>query len=117
MPAVQNPQPAAQPLPQDSPEAAACVEEETKSSRLSLEEEIVEFFFEEDVPKAPLIKLSDVEGEQDKNSVIGAPLVIACSDDFLNEEVDNMASNKGKSLQELMAARGKGQSSKAPAKS
>ncbi|XP_050241142.1 uncharacterized protein LOC126690045 [Quercus robur] len=112
-----NREPTAQPLPQDNPEVAARVGEETESSRLSLEEEIDEFYFEEDIPKAPLIKLSDVEGEQDRNSVIGAPLVIACSDDSLDEEVDNMASNKGKSLRELMASQGKGQSSKVPTKS
>ena len=64
-----------------------------------------------------MIELSDVEGEQDRNSVIGAPLIIACSDDSTDEEADNMASNKGKSLRKLMAARGKEQSSKAPAKS
>ena len=63
LPGIQNPQPAAQPLPQDNPEFAARIEEETKSSRLSLEEEIDEFYFEEDIPKAPLIELSDVEGE------------------------------------------------------
>ena len=55
LPAVQNPQPAAQPLPQDSPEATTPVEEKTESSRLSLKEEIDEFYFEEDIPKAPLI--------------------------------------------------------------
>ena len=63
MPSIQNPQPATQPLPQDNPEVAARVEEETESSRLSLEEEIDEFYFEEDIPKAPLIELSDVKGE------------------------------------------------------
>ena len=85
------------------------VEGETESSRLSLEGEIDEFYFEEDIPKAPLIELSDAEGEPDRNSVIGAPpFVIACSDDSSDEEVDNMASNKGKSLRELMATRGKG---------
>ena len=49
--------------------------------------------------------------------MIGAPFVIACSDDSSDEEVDNMASNKGKSLRELMASQGKGQSSKVPTKS
>ena len=58
------------------------VEGETESSRLSLEGEIDEFYFEEDIPKTPLIELSDTEGEPDRNSVIGAPpLIIACSDD------------------------------------
>ena len=103
-PGIQNPQPAAQPLPQDNPKVAACVEEETESSRLSLEEEINEFYFEEDIPKAPLIELSDVKGEQDRNSMISAPFIIACSDDSSNEEVDNMASNKGKILRDLMVA-------------
>ena len=109
LPVLQNPQPAAQPPPQDNLRATALFEEVTESSRLSLEKEIDEFYFEEDIPKAPLIKLSDAEGEPDRNSVIGAPpFVIACSDDSSDEEVDNMASNKGKSLRELMATRGKG---------
>ena len=118
MPILQNPQLVAQLPPQDNPGATAFVEEETESSRLSLEEEIDKFYFEEDNPKAPLIELSNAEGEPDKNSAICVPpLVIACPDDS-DEEVDNMASNKGnKSLQELMAAWGKGQTSKAPTKS
>ncbi|XP_030939491.1 uncharacterized protein LOC115964292 [Quercus lobata] len=114
---IQNPQPAVQLLPQDNPEVAACVEEESESSRLSLEDEIDKFYFEEDILKAALIELSDVEGEQDRNSVVSAPLIIACSENSSDEEVDNMASNKGKSLRELIATRGKGQSSKALAKS
>ena len=43
LPILQNPPPAAQPPPQDHPEVVASVEEETESSRLSLEEEIDEF--------------------------------------------------------------------------
>ena len=117
MPILQNLHPAALPPPQENLEAAAFVEEETKSSCLSLEEEIDEFFFKEDIPKASLIELSDTEGELDRHSIIGAPpIVIACSDGSSDEEVDNMGS-KGKSLRELMAARGKGQTSKAPTKS
>ena len=88
---IQNPQPAAQLLPQDNPEVAARVEEETESSRFSLEEEIDEFYFEEDIPKAALIELLDVKGEQDRNSVVGAPLIIAYSENSSDEEVDNMA--------------------------
>ena len=103
--------------PPDNLEVAAQAEEEAESSRLSLEEEIDEFYFEEDIPKAPLIELSDPEGEQDRNSVAGVPIVIACSDDSSDDEVDNMASNKGKSLRELMGSRGKGQSSKVPSQS
>ena len=115
LPGVQNPPPVAQLPPPDNLEVAAPVGE-TKSSHLSLEEEIDEFYFEEEVHKAPLIELSDPEGEQDRNSVVGAPIIIACSDDSSDEEVDNMA-GKGKTLRELMASRGKGQSSKVPAQS
>ena len=118
MPVLQNPQLAAQLPSQDNPGAAAFVEEETESSCLSLEEEIDEFYFKEDIPKAPLIELSDAEGELDRNSAIEAPpFVVACLDDSSNEEVDNMTLNKGKSLWELMVARGKGQTSMAPTKS
>ena len=108
LPRIQN--------PPDNFEVAAQPEEE-ESSRLSLEEEIDEFYFKEETPKALLIELSDPEGEQDRNSVVSVPIVIACSDDSLEEEVDNMASSKGKSLRELIATRGKGQSSKAPPQS
>ena len=59
LPILQNPQPAAQPPPQDNPGATTFIEKETESSRLSLEEEINEFYVEEDIPKAPLIELSD----------------------------------------------------------
>ena len=119
LPILQNPQPVVQLPPQDNTRAAAFVEEETESSRLSLEEEIDKFYFENDNPKVPLIELSDAEGEPDKSSAICVPpLIIACPDDSFDEEVDDMASNKGnKSLRELMAARGKGQTSKAPTKS
>ena len=49
--------------------------------------------------------------------MVGMPIFIACSDDSSEEKVDNMASGKGKILKELMATRGKGQSSKAPPQS
>ena len=116
---LQNLSPAAQPPPQDHPEATAFIEEEIDSSRLSLNEQIDEFYFEEDNPKAPLINLSDAEDEPDRNfDIRHPPLVITCPDDSSDEEEDNMASNKGnKSLRELMAARGKGSTSKAPTKS
>ena len=117
MPRIQNPPLVAQLPPPDNLEVTTQLEEEAESSRISLEEEIDEFYFEEDIPKAPLIKLSDPEGEQDRNSVVGVLIVIACSDDSSDEEVDNMASGKGKSLRELMASRGKGQSSKAASQS
>ena len=96
LPGVRNPPLVAQLPPPDNLEVAAQPEEEAESSRLSLEEEIDEFYFEEDIPKAPLIELSDPEGEQDRNSVVGVPIVIACSDDSSDEEVDNMAPAKEK---------------------
>ena len=103
LPGVQNPPPVAQLLPPDNLEVAAQPEEKAESSRLSLKEEIDKFYFEEDIPKAPLIELSDPEEEQDRNSVVGAPIVIAYSEDSSDEEVDNMAPEKRKSLRELMA--------------
>ena len=39
--------------PPDDPDIAVPVEEETESSHLSLEEEIDEFYFEEEVQQAP----------------------------------------------------------------
>jgi len=114
LPGVRDPSPVVQ-LPPEDLEAAMPTEEEAESSRLSLEEEIDEFYFEEEVDKAPVVELSNPEVEQDRNSVVGAPIIITCSDDSSDEEVGNMA-GKGKSLRELMSSRGKGQSSKAPAK-
>ena len=66
-----------------------------------------------------MINLSEAEGESDRNSSIRTlPLVIAYPDNSFDEEEDNMALNKGnKSLRELMTARGKGPTSKAPTKS
>ena len=107
-PSIHKPLPVAQLPPPNNLEVTMQAEGETESSRLSLEEEINKFYFEKDIPKAPLIEFSDPEGEQDRNSTVGAPIIIACSEDSSDDEVDNMASNKGKSLRELMASRGKG---------
>lgn len=57
LPVLQNSQPVTQPPPQENPRVAEFVEVEIESSRLSLEGEIDEFYFEEDIPKAPLIEL------------------------------------------------------------
>ena len=116
LPGVRDPPPAVQLSLPDNLDVAAPVEGETESSRLSLEEEIDEFYFEEEIHQAPLIELSDPKGEQDRNSAVGTPIIIACSDDSSDEEIDNMA-GKGKTLRELMASRGKGQSLKEPAQS
>ena len=63
---VRDPLLALQLPPPDDPDVATLVEGETESSRLSLEEEIDEFYFEKEVHQAPLIELSDPKGEQDQ---------------------------------------------------
>ena len=111
LPGVRDPYLAEQLPPPNEPGVAVPVEEETESSRLSLEEEIDEFYFKEEVQQTPLVELSDPEGEQDQHSAVGVPSIIICSDDPSDEEVEPMA-GKGKTLRELMASRGKGQSLK-----
>ena len=111
LPGVRNPYLAEQLPPINEPGAAVLVEEEAESSRLSLEEEIDEFYFEEEVQQNPLVELSDPEAEQDQHSAVGVPSIVICSDDTSDEEAEPMA-GKGKTLKELMASRGKGQSSK-----
>ena len=120
LPIPQNLPPTALPLSQPLPVAIAIPKEGVASSRLSLEEEIDKFHFEEEKNlKAPLITISDAEGESDKNSSVHTPiLVIARPDNSFDKEEENMALNKGnKSLRELMASRGKGSRSKAASKS
>ena len=102
-------------LPQNLPEVAAFPEKEIASSHLSLEEEIEKFHFEdENNPRAPLIDISDAEGESNRNSDVRTPiLVIARPNNSSDEEEDSMALNKGnKSLRELMVAKGKESTSK-----
>ena len=120
LPIPQNLPPATQPLSQNLPEAAAFPEEEIASSRLSLEEEIDKFHFEEENNlRAPLINILDAEGESNRNSGVCTPiLAIACPDNSSDEKEDSMALNKGnKSLRELMATKGKESTSKATPKS
>ena len=103
--------PVALPLQQVLPKAVAAPEEEIASSRLSLEEEIDKFCFEEEEnPGALMVSISDAEGETDMHSGVHFPtLVITRPDDSSEEEEKEMALNKRKkSLQELMAARNKG---------
>ena len=77
------------------------------SSRLSLEKEIDKFHFkEEQSPKAPLICISDTEGESDRNYGVYNPYLILARPDGSDEEEDSMALNKGnRSLRDVMAAR------------
>ena len=76
LPSVRNPPPVTQLPPPNNLEVTVLAEGETESSHLSLEEEIDEFYFKEEIPKAALIELSDPEGEQDQNSVASAPVII-----------------------------------------
>ena len=63
--------------------------------------------------RAPLIFISDAEGESDRNSGVHNPYLILARPNGLDEERDSMALNKGnKSLRDLMAARGKESTSK-----
>ena len=107
LPVLQNPLPVALSLPQAPPNFAAILAEGVASSRLSLEEEIDKFHFEEEQsPRAPLICISDTEGESDRNSGVYNPyLILACPDDSDKKE-DSMALNKGnRSLKDVMVAR------------
>ena len=113
-PILQNPLPISLPLPQAPSVVAAVPAEGVASSCLSLEEEIDKFHFEEEQsPRAPLICISDAEGESDRSSGVHNPDLILARPDNSDEEEDSMALNKGnRSLKDLMAARGKESTSK-----
>ena len=113
-PILQNPLPVALPLPQAPLVVAATLVEGVALSRLSLEEKIDKFHFEEkQSPRVPLICISDAEGELDRNSSVHNPYLILVRLDCSDEEEDSMALNKGnRSLRDLMAARGKESTSK-----
>ena len=84
------------------------------SSHLSLKEEIDKFHFEEEQsPRAPLICISDAEGESDRSSGVHNPYLILACLNCSDEEEDSMVLNKGnRSLRDLMAARDKESTSK-----
>ena len=112
--------PVALPLPQILPKVAAAPEKEIASLRLSLEEEIDKFHFdEEENSGVPLVTISDAEGEADRHSGVHTPLLVtARPDSSFKEEEDSMTLNKGnKSLRELMASWGKVLTSQEVAKS
>ena len=79
------------------------------SSRLLLEGEIDKFHFEEEQNlRAPLICISDTEGESDRSSSVHNPYLILARPNNSDEEEDSMALNKGnRSLRDLMATRSK----------
>ena len=84
------------------------------SSRLLLEEEIDKFDFEEEQsPRAPLICISNTEGESEKSSGVRNLYLILARPDDSDKEEDSMALNKGKkSLRDLLATKGKESTSK-----
>ena len=84
------------------------------SSRLLLEEEIDKFDFEEEQsPRAPLICISDAEGESNRSSGVHNPYLILARPDNSDEGEDSLAINKNKkSLRDLLATRGKESTSK-----
>ena len=96
------------------PKAAITPREEVASSRLSLEEEIENFHFEEgEIQEAVVVNISDTEEEADRHSGVHVPtLIVACLDSTSEEEEDKMALNQvNRSLKDLMAARNKGTTS------
>ena len=55
-------------------------------SRLSLEEEIDKFHFEEENnPRALLINISDAEGESDRNYGVHTPILVIARPDISSE--------------------------------
>ena len=113
-PILQNPLPVALPLPQAPSVVAAIPVEGVDISCLLLEEEIDKFHFEEEKsPRAPLIWISDAEGESDRSSGVHNPYLILTHPDSSDEEEDSMALNKGnRSLRDLTATKGKESTSK-----
>ena len=108
------------PLQQVLPETATPPREEVASSRLSLEEEIDKFHFEEgEIQETPLVNISDAEEEADRYSGVHYPtLVVARVGSTSKEEEDEMALNRGnRSLRDLMATRNKGTTSQEVPKS
>ena len=113
LPVHQIPHPLAIPLQQVSLEATAAVEEEIGSSRLSLEEEIDRFRFEEKeiAPEKP-VKLSDYETESNRLSSARLPKLVIARIDSSSEEMEGSDQKKRSSLKGLIANRNKGGTSK-----
>ena len=75
------------PLQQVLPEPAVASREEVASSRLSLEEEIDKFHFEErEIQKTPLINILDTEEEVDRHSGVHHPTLVVARVDSTSEE-------------------------------
>ena len=104
------------PLQQVPLEASIEVEEEIASSRLSLEEEIYQFCFVEDVgPSKKLVDISDSKTNSvDISSVHPRQLVITQIDSESKEKEDQMDQKKRPGLRGLLAKNRRGSSKEAP---
>ena len=113
LPVHQIPHPLAIPLQQVPPEATAVVEKEIGSLRLSLEEEIDRFRFEEKeiAPEKP-VKLSDSETESNRLSSARLPKLVIARIDSSSEEMEGSDQKKRSSLKGLIANRNEGGTSK-----
>ena len=79
--------PIAPPLQRILPEAVVVPEEEIASSRLSLEEEINKFYFEEKGNQgAPVVNVSDTKDGTDRHSGVQAPIWVTTRPDSSSEE-------------------------------
>ena len=110
----QLPPPLIIPLQQVPLEAPVVAEEEIASSRLSLEEEIDQFRFAEDVgPSEKLVDISDSKTESvNLSSVHPKQLIITRIDSESEEEKEVMDQKKRPGLKGLIASKNKGGSSK-----
>ena len=105
--------PAGIPLVLTLPEAAT-PREGTAFSRLSLEEEIDQFYLEEEKEdrEAQVIPISDVEDEFDRLSGVRTPVIVVARPDSSSKEEEDMAMNPRRGLRDLFAGKNKGSSSK-----
>ena len=92
-----------------APRETAAPQEEIAS--LSLEAKIDQFHLEEEREEQEdsVIKFLDSKGELDRvSSVCTFGLVVACIDDSLEDEEEEMALSRKRGLRDLLADRGKG---------
>ena len=113
LPVHQIPHPLAIPLQQVPPEATAVVEKEIGSLRLSLEEEIDQFRFEEEeIALEKPVELSDSKTESDRLSSAHLPKLVITRIDSRSEEMEGRDLKKRSSLKGLISNRNKGGTSK-----
>ena len=113
LPVHQIPHPLVIPLQQVPPEATPAVEEEIGSLRLSLEEEIDQFHFEEEeITLEKPMELSDSKTESDRLSSARLPKLVITRIDSRSKEMEGRDLKKRSSLKGLISNRNKGGTSK-----